>query len=124
MDNTDSIVEIVEEAQQFLQTVETQTAVIVKLAEFENENNDKPKSKLLRLLFLKYKCIFFLSLIFTVLIQFFHEVVEKYFLSNETKAMLTILTNETKTNNREIEIVNLLHLVMDMLNKTQENNLK
>ena len=90
MDTTDTAID---EIQQFLETA-------VKIEEFNNEDVKQPKSKLLRVLCLKYKCIVIFSLSGMVLFQFGLQVLREIYTENGIRDIYLLLTNQTKDMNK------------------------
>jgi hypothetical protein len=90
MDNTDTVGEV---TAKLLETV-------VKLEEFNKEDVNQPKSKVLRLFFLKYKCIICISVVITILMNTGTQLLTKYMSDDDIRNILlnitNQLTNETK----------------------------
>ena len=109
MDNIDIVAvdendTIAEETNRFLQTV-------VKLEEFNKEDINKPKSKLCRLFYLKYKCILIISALSTALLTFGASLLSMSMSASNMNSKTNyteIVNNYTNIVNSYTEIVNLL----------------
>jgi len=91
MDTPDTIID---DATSFLETA-------VKIEEFNNVNIKEPKSNLLQVLLLKYKCILIFSISGIALFQFCLQIVRDIYADYEIKTLLHVLMNQTNTNKIE-----------------------
>jgi hypothetical protein len=71
--------------------------VAVKVEEFDKEEPNQPKSKLLLLFGLKYKCIITISTLLTISLTSCTYFLGKYLSDEEMRELLLTLTNHTKS---------------------------